>query len=103
MRILVLCEKGVNRSVTIASHLKWWGHDVLSAGTETNSAGTLGMLIDWADRVIYTEANQLPLMVGNDKFQLWDIGPDVYPRPFNKELLKKVRALMEQNKAEYKP
>lgn len=98
MKILVLCDEGVNRSVTIASQLKYWGHDVLSAGMKRNTAETIGILSNWADRIITTEEGQLE----GPKVQLWNIGPDHYPRPFNKELLAIVRDLMEEHKPEYK-
>jgi predicted protein tyrosine phosphatase len=105
LKILVLCDQGNNRSVTIAHHLKYWGHDILSAGISTNTQKTLDGLVEWADRVITTEKGQELKWHGTqyeDKFQLWNVGPDTYPRPFNRELLGKVRALMENHKAEYK-
>jgi hypothetical protein len=36
------------------------------------------------------------------EIQLWNIGPDKYPRPFNSELLAIVRRLMEEHREEYK-
>lgn len=99
MKILVVCDEGNNRSVTIAHHLKYWNHDVLSAGLNRNSEETLKMLSDWADRIITTDGSQY---INSNKVQLWDVGPDTYPRPFNKTLLSKVRALMELHKEEYK-
>lgn len=108
MKILVLCDQGNNRSVTIAGHLKYWGHDVIPAGIKTNAPETLHMLARWADRIILTEAVQAaelgPFLDGYiHKTQTWDVGPDTYPRPFNKDLLGKVRALMENHKSEFKP
>lgn len=106
MKILVLCDQGNNRSVTIAHQLKYWKHDVLSAGTSTNSIATLTLLADWADRIIYTEESQIdvlgPLNI-KTPMQLWDIGPDIYPRPFNRELLAKVRKLIDLHRDEYMP
>lgn len=97
-KILVLCNQGNNRSVTIAHLIKYLGHDVIAAGLDTNSPATLAMLGDWADKIILTDGTQH--LAGYDhKTQLWDIGPDTYPRPFNKELLAKVRALVEQHRA----
>jgi predicted protein tyrosine phosphatase len=102
MKILVLCDQGNNRSVTVASLIKYWPNvDVLSAGLSTNSPATLGMLQDWADKIIFTEAIQGASIIESDKATLWDIGPDNYPRPFNRQLLNKVRTLMEQHKQEY--
>jgi hypothetical protein len=105
MKILVLCDEGNNRSVTLASHLKYWGHDVLSAGLKRNARATLAMLGEWGDRIIVTDQEQERGFVDPEflrKLDLWDIGPDHYPRPFNKELLAIVRRMMEEHKAEYK-
>lgn len=110
VKVLVVCDHGNNRSVTIAGQLKYWKHDVISVGLETMTDDTLLMLLGWCDRVITTEAGQfeslsdlgLSLEGLSGKHQLWDIGPDVYPRPYNPELLKKVKALMQEHKAEYK-
>lgn len=108
MKILVLCDHGNNRSVVIAHHLKYWGHDVLPAGLTANTVQTLSMLYLWADRVIFVERgpyqDALDMMpeVMEVKAELWDVGPDTYPRPFNPELLQKVRRLMEEHKSEYK-
>jgi hypothetical protein len=38
-----------------------------------------------------------------EKCQTWDIGPDEYPRPYNPQLLKLVKRLAQEHKAEYKP
>lgn len=106
MKILVVCEWGINRSHTIATQLKWWNHDVLSAGVAAQSAGTLELLGQWADRIIVVDeltAQHPNLGQFKAKIQLWDIGPDVYLRPFNRELLHKVQTLMETHRGEYAP
>lgn len=106
MKILVLCDQGNNRSVTIAHQLKYWGHDILTAGLETNGVITIMMLAEWADRIIFTDKHQqLPAhIIGYEHItQLWDVGPDVYPRPLNKDLLRKVKQLMEEHTNEYHP
>ena len=98
MKILVLCDEGNNRSVMIAHLLKYWGHDILAAGVKRNSPATLDMLVEWADRIITTEEGQLE----GEKVQLWNIGPDHYPRPFNRYLLRIVQDMMQEHKLEYK-
>lgn len=94
MRLLTVCDQGNNRSITLAHQLKYLGHDVLSAGLQTNKDETLRMLYDWAERIITTDTTQ----VIPDKFQskvvLFDLGIDVYPRPFNTTLLQKVKWLI---------
>ena len=104
MKILIVCDQGNNRSVTIAGQLKYWGHDIITCGVSKNSSETLEMLLVWCDRVITTEAGQWEQMPkGFDaKHQLWNVGPDNYPRPYNPELLKIVKGFMSQYKAEYK-
>lgn len=110
MKILVLCDQGNNRSVTIAHQLKYWRHDILTAGLKANPQDTIRMLSLWADRIIYTHTDQVDLTFYEEydpeifaKLQLWDVGPDTFPRPFNKELLAKVKRLMAEHEAEYKP
>lgn len=99
MKVLVVCDQGNNRSVTIAGQLKYMGHDVLTAGLATNTPYTLNMLAIWADLVITTEAKQTIPGV-EDKTRLWDIGPDHYPRPYNKQLLTITRRLITEHTAD---
>jgi galactitol-specific phosphotransferase system IIB component len=100
-RILCLCDEGVNRSVTIAHQLKYLGHDVLSAGLRTNSVDTLMTLAKWADHVIYTEpAQRDAMLLEGPKVHVWDVGPDRYPRPFNRQLLRKVKVLVDRHQGE---
>lgn len=97
-RVLVVCDEGNNRSVTLAHQLKYRGYDVLTAGLKRNDGNTLEMLFIWADKIIVTAKDQLARIPDEfmDKVELWNIGPDNYPRPFNKHLLSIVRGLMEQ-------
>lgn len=103
MKILVVCDQGINRSVTLASQLKYLGHDTLSAGLATNSTETLMMLINWADLIILTDRDQmLPWSDDVDyppmeRVQLWNIGEDRYPRPYNKDLLKICKRLIAEH------
>lgn len=102
MKILVVCDQGNNRSVTLAGQLKYLGNDVLSAGLKTNGMGTLDMLCLWADLIILTDHSQgsdLTREVGHfrGKLETWDIGPDVYKRPYNKQLLAIVKRLIKEH------
>lgn len=100
-KILVVCDQGNNRSVTIAHHIKYLGHDVLTAGLSTNSPETLTMLFNWADKVIATDEGQAnDMSILGDKVLVWDVGPDRYPRPFNPHLLKLVRRLVDERRGE---
>ncbi len=100
MKLLVLCDEGNNRSVTLAHQLKYLDHDVLAAGLKRNSPETIDLLCSWADKIITTDIDQHVPAEHADKTGLWFIGPDNYPRPFNKELLAIVRRLIEQHRAD---
>lgn len=103
MKILILCDQGNNRSVVLASRLKYCGdgHDVLTAGYKTNSPTTIAYLAnEWADKVIVVDDSfdsQTMLHMLDHKTELWNIGPDRYPRPHNKELLTIVTRLIEEH------
>lgn len=122
MKILVVCDQGNNRSVTLAGQLKYLGNDVLSAGISTNSEGTLAWLARFAEAIILTahdqrapfkkaiEAEYKAAIEREDpcapayawerhrmKVEVWDIGPDVYKRPFNKQLLAIVKRLIKEH------
>ena len=106
MKILVLCDQGNNRSVTLAHQLKYLKdaagqtHDVLTAGTKTNGYDTLIMLQDWADKVIVVDQFQMQPGHYLEKTELWNLGADVYPRPHNKELLAKVKQVIADHREE---
>lgn len=110
MKILVMCLEGNNRSVTLAHQLKYLDHDVLTGGFNTNDPTTVIMLAEWADLVILTEQDQIIPMqmaldlggVETEHVSLWDIGPDIYPRPFNKELLAICKRLVAEHREELK-
>jgi hypothetical protein len=103
MRVLCLCDEGNNRSVTLASNLKYLGHDVLSAGLRRNSPETLELLFEWAEYIITTDTDQFVPPWHSDKVHLWHIGPDKYPRAFNPQLLAKVKALIAQYRGDLTP
>ena len=108
MKILCICDQGNNRSVTFAHLLKYWGNDTLSAGLSTTSEATLKMLCTWADRIVVTEAKQFDTLydiinpgdILDGKLVVCDVGPDTYPRPFNKDLLAKAKQQLELHRAE---
>lgn len=107
-RILIVCDEGVNRSHTIKGQLQYWGHDILTVGLNRNSYATRAKLYEWAELIIFTAKDQLesaqPVRGEDlDKIQLWDIGPDKYPRPYNPELLSIVRKLIDEHKDELAP
>lgn len=101
MKILTVCDQGNNRSVQFAHLLKYWKHDTIPAGLMTNSKETLEMLYKWADIIILTEDKQItdiPIEY-RQKVKLFDVGEDNYPRPFNIDLNRRAREILENNKS----
>ncbi|MCR4324161.1 MAG: hypothetical protein NUV69_00530 [Candidatus Curtissbacteria bacterium] len=99
--ILCVCEHGNNRSVTMAWLLKYVeGFETLTAGLKYHSPETLRMLFEWADVITVPEERLLSLIPEEykSKVKFYDIGPDKYPRPHNKDLLARARALFEADK-----
>lgn len=97
MKILCVCDQGNSRSPTIASVLRYSGHETLAVGADTAKYATLLMLADWCDKAIFTHPDQQAAFptVGPDRAIVWDI-PDAFPRPFNPELLRLVRHLIQK-------
>lgn len=93
-KILCVCDQGNNRSVTFAHLLKYKGYETLSAGLQTNSPETLELLFMWADFIIITAVDQVIPAEFVPKVILMDVGPDTYPRPFNKELYSQAKWLI---------
>jgi predicted protein tyrosine phosphatase len=99
--ILCVCEHGNNRSVTMAFLLKYVENfETLTAGLAYHSPETLKMLFEWADVITVPEDKLLPLIPVEykNKVKFYNIGPDIYPRPFNKELFRIAKDLMEKDK-----
>jgi predicted protein tyrosine phosphatase len=100
MKILCLCEFGSNRSVHFANVLKHVeGFETLAAGLKKNTPETLEMLSKWADVIVIVDSALLPQVPDKfkDKIKLYDVGPDIYPRPYNEKLLKKAKQLMDRD------
>lgn len=99
--ILCVCAHGNNRSVTMAWLLKYVADfETLTAGVEYHTPETLKMLYEWADVITVPEEKLLVLIPEEykAKVKFYNIGPDIYSRPHNKELLAKARELMEADK-----
>lgn len=92
MRILCVCEEGNNRSVTLAQRLRYHNHETIAVGINRHSATTIDMLVRWADLVITVDRPVHIYVLQHHQIakqvELWNIGPDKYPRPFNKELMR---------------
>lgn len=98
MNILTICDQGNNRSVQFAHLLKYKysGSDVIPAGLNL-SHQTLKMLCNWADIIILTDKLQKIPDEYIGKIKVWDVGEDHYPRPFNSELNRLARKIIEEN------
>jgi hypothetical protein len=97
MRILTICERGINRSVHLAWLLKFRGrvgavfkHEVIPIGPPTLQPDTLTMLYDWADVIIITDKRLTVPDEYQAKVKIYDVGPDTYKHHFNGQLLEKL-------------
>jgi hypothetical protein len=93
VRVLTVCEEGLNRSVAARWLLQYSGHEVIPVGLNRHTDQTLEMLYAWADRVIVLD-RRLAQRVPKDKLVVWDVGPDHYYQPgrFHPDLVRRLRA-----------
>ena len=97
MKILCICEHGNNRSCNLATHLKYeYYAETIATGTRRVSNKTMRMLCEWADYIIVVESKLITDTISEyrSKLQVWNLGPDTYPRPYNTELDAKCRELV---------
>ena len=100
MKILTVCEQGNNRSVTFATLLRYkYKCDTIPMGFDTMSAESQVMLYNWADVIIITDKNLVECLPKEykQKMKLWDVGPDHYIRPFNRNLHQLASKIIEEN------
>lgn len=93
-KILAICEWGNSRSVALAWLLKEQYHkDALACGICVVGPDTFKMLYDWAEMVIVTDARLThPYFEQYSyKTEFWDVGPDVYFRGFDPDLIEQYR------------
>jgi galactitol-specific phosphotransferase system IIB component len=102
MKILTVCDQGCNRSVMFAHLLKYWNNDTIPIGLKNTSNETLTMLFNWAEIILLTAKDQKVPPKFEHKVLLCDVGPDTYPRPFNKDLHEKVKRYLDQYKERLK-
>ena len=99
--ILCVCEWGNNRSVTMAFLLKYVENfETLTAGVGYHTPETLKMLYEWAD-VITVPEEKLLVMIPEEyksKIKFYNIGEDIYLRPFNQVLFRRAKKMMEADK-----
>jgi hypothetical protein len=91
LKVVTVCEHGLNRSVVARWLLQQQGHEVIPVGLERHSDATLTMLYDWADRIVVLDA-RLSARVPAEKLVVWDVGPDVYPHHYHPDLVRRLRA-----------
>ena len=107
MKIIVICQRGNVRSVTVASILKdYFGYiDVLSMGWQTTSVQTANMLLLWANRVVL--AGGIDIKDGLEPFMdilgkkqitwLSGIDNDTWGRPMHIDLVRTCLQLLENS------
>jgi hypothetical protein len=91
MRVVTVCEEGLNRSVVARWMLQHQGHEVIPVGLRRTSPDTLAMLFDWADVVLLLDA-RLRGQLSVENLIVWDVGPDLFPHHYNAELVRRLRA-----------
>jgi hypothetical protein len=95
MRILCVCDHGSSRSVHIADQLRYRGHEAIPIGATKTSDETRTLLAGWADLVVFTDAAQQQLFPPVES-RIWAM-PDLFPRPYNAQLLAIVRHHLERS------
>lgn len=91
MKVLTVCEQGLNRSVTAKYLVQRRGHEVIAAGTANLSAPTLAMLGEWADRIILLDRTLHDTVFDANKLLVWHVGADTYEHHYNPELVARLR------------
>lgn len=102
MKILTICRAGLVRSVSLADVLKlhFYETDVLPVGIDFNSAATLHMLYEWADRIVVMEEHyrkKIPEQY-HSKVLVCEVGPDTYGSSKHPSLINKVFSWARDNK-----
>jgi len=100
MKILCLCEGGNVRSVACSYLLKYMhGQDALAASIAKNSAATLIMLCEWADKIIVMERMMKVMIIGRfqEKVSVYDVGPDRWGNAFHPQLIEQIEMLIQQD------
>jgi predicted protein tyrosine phosphatase len=101
MKILCCCSEGANRSVTLAHILRYApDFETMTVGLKYNSDATVMMMFEWADKILLVERWMITLVPKRyeHKVKIVDIGPDIYPRPYNPELYAKIKRLLEKDR-----
>jgi hypothetical protein len=90
VKILTVCEEGLNRSVAARWLLQHQGHEVIPIGLNRTTPDTLHMLFDWADRIILLDM-RLVIHAPPAKLIVWDVGPDHYEHHYHPDLVRQLR------------
>jgi hypothetical protein len=104
MRILAVCEDGINRSVAARWFLQHEGHEVIPVGLRRTSPNTLALLGDWADCILVLVPELLAeLPVPVEKFVIvWNVGnATLYPHQLNPNLVRRIRQLWVETRSNF--
>lgn len=75
------------------------GADTIPVGTDMHTAETLEMLYNWADHIILLDdmlLSRIPKKY-HVKLKNWSVGVDRFPRPFNPELYRIAKNMIDVN------
>lgn len=101
MNLLCICAYGHSRSVCLARLFHGMGYNAISIGYGTSGSG-LSVLTEWADYIMIVDQNASPHIPQQHihKCKNFDVGPDVWQNPYNKELRAKFELLVKEQTPE---
>jgi len=90
LKVLTICQGGNCRSVCLGFVLKYkYNIDAVAASWEKNTKRTLDMLCEWADKIIFVEAQFIKYVPKkySKKFIVIELGPDRWGNSLHPELI----------------
>jgi len=87
MRFLCVCQYGHSRSVCLTRVLHAKGYQAIAAGAHT-SPDAIHWNAMWADHIVLLQPHFISAVPNGcrDKVVVFDVGPDRWSNPYNKEL-----------------
>jgi len=101
MKIVTMCRGGNVRSVAAKMVLnRYFGHEVIAIGYDNTNNETKKLVFDWADRIVIMSMEIWDLALASHdaeyghKFNILDVGQDVWGDPFKVDLQLKIFNLL---------
>ena len=90
MKIVILCQKGNMRSVSLAWYLKkYLKHEAIATGFTVTRRSTRKMLFGWSDMIICVAGRYSHWVPEKYRYKLkvWDVGTDRWFKGYPKDLI----------------